>query len=310
MELSNKKGNVFDIQGFSVHDGPGCRTLIFLNGCSLHCFWCSNPEGISLAPSLLHNDTKCIRCSSCVESCRFNAISLKNDHLFIDRRHCIDCQEYPCVKTCYSDAMKMSGSTYSMEELFSIIQRDREYWGSAGGVTLGGGEPLLQIDFAESFLRKCYDAYIHTAIETCGQVPWSNFERTLPYLEWFFFDLKHMNPESHRSATGSDNHQILSNARKLAEVFPGRIMFRMPLIPGFNDSESNIHDTAEFLKEINRREINILPLHHLGSQKYELLGREYPARDFSIPHPEILQQLKTRFEELGITCYIGNETLF
>lgn len=310
MELNALSGSVFDIQGFSVHDGPGCRTLIFLKGCSMNCHWCSNPEGILINPVLLFNESKCNQCGNCVQACHFSAINIDHGIPVINRTNCQSCKEHPCLDTCYPGALKICGSTYIVDELVRIIQRDRGYWGVSGGVTLGGGEPLLQIDFAESLLVKFYNSFIHTAIETCGNVPWANFERVIPYLDWVFFDLKHMNPDIHQQATGVDNSQILKNARKLAGSFSGRLVFRMPLIPGFNDTESNIYATAQFLREIKRNEINILPLHHLGRQKYESLGLQYHAISFSIPTPSQLITVKNLFEELGIVCYAGHETMF
>ena len=310
MELGRERGNIFDIQGFSVHDGPGCRTLIFMNGCTLRCAWCSNPEGFHVSSALMYHEDLCIRCGNCVASCNFNAVTLTDHQITLDRHYCQECPDHPCTTTCYSGALKLSGKKYSVEEVFAIVQRDREYWGQSGGITLGGGEPLLQIDFAEALLSRFYDAYIHTAIETCGNVSWENFERVLPYLDWIFFDLKHPEIQMHHQFTGFGNQQILHNAVQLAKNFFGRIIFRMPLIPGFNDAETYIRQTAEFLNSINRKEIHVLPLHHLGRQKYEYLGIEYPAKDIQVPSPEKLNSVKQLFTDLGIRCYLGYDTGF
>ncbi|VAW29717.1 Pyruvate formate-lyase activating enzyme, partial [hydrothermal vent metagenome] len=146
MEL---KANIFDIQGLSVHDGPGCRTLIFMQGCTLNCKWCSNPEGISWKPVLVYNVEKCRLDGNCVRDCTFNAIEIKDNRLVIHRELCKDCNDYSCLKNCYTKALRVSAKEMSIPELMKIVQRDRQFWGNGGGITLSGGEPLLQIDFAE-----------------------------------------------------------------------------------------------------------------------------------------------------------------
>ncbi len=308
--LQEKTGYVFDIQGLSVHDGPGCRTLIFLNGCTLSCFWCSNPEGVSSKPSLMWFSSKCIGCGNCLKNCPKNAIRFENAKPFIDRQICSSCDKYECLQECYTGALRLSGKEMSVTELFNLIQRDRNYWGTGGGLTLTGGEPLLQIDFAEEILHRCHDAYIHTAIETCGNIPWSCFQRVIPFLDWIFFDLKHFDGSEHQKATNSDNDRILENARLLSGQFAGRLIFRLPLVPGFNDSEENIDSMIQFLKEIRRTEINILPLHHLGREKYQSLGKEYLGAQFATPNIQDMRKIESVLTEAGIRCYVGGETPF
>jgi len=313
MTLNNKadlKGYIFDIQGLSVHDGPGCRTLIFLNGCTLNCFWCSNPEGISNNPSLLYFPVKCISCGNCVSNCTQDAIRIDNEKLIISRQLCAECDNRGCADECYTGALRFGGYEISVSKLLDVIQRDRQYWGKEGGITLTGGEPLLQIEFAREILAECYKAYIHTAIETCGNVPWENFRQVIPYLDWIFFDLKHLDSKEHKKATKADNLQIMENARKLSKEFEGRLIFRIPLIPGFNDTKENIEETISFLKDAGREEINILPIHHLGSEKYKLINKEYLGKNISIPSMEKLSDIKNLFKSAGIACYIGGETPF
>ena len=307
---SEIKGYIFDIQGLSVHDGPGCRTLIFLNGCTLNCFWCSNPEGISRRPLLLFFTSKCIVCGNCINNCHQNAISIENDKIKFFRQFCDDCRNKSCGDECYTDALRFGGYEITVSRLFEIICRDRQYWGNEGGITLTGGEPLLQIDFAKQLLSKCHQAYIHTAIETCGNIPWKNFEDVISYLDWIFFDLKHINSEEHRKATHAGNTLILENARLLSKEFEGRLVFRLPVIPGFNDSKEHIDSIISFIKETGRDEINLLPLHHLGREKYQLLDKEYCGGKYPAPSDEILRNIREVFTTSGIKCYIGSETPF
>lgn len=304
------KGKIFDIQGLSVHDGPGCRTLIFLTGCTLDCFWCSNPEGISKTFIPLYFKSKCIYCGNCIKECTKGAIRKVENEINILRDICLRCEDKRCISACYTDALKLSGFDISTTELLRIIQRDRQFWGSEGGITLSGGEPLLQIDFAEEVLKNSHDSYIHTAIETCGNVPYKNFQRVIPYLDWIFFDLKHFDSEKHKAATGNNNWLIIENAKQLAQDFNGRLIFRLPLIPNFNDSIENVNSIILFLKEIGKNEINILPLHHLGREKYSVIKKEYLGYNYPIPIEENLKKIKQKFTEMGIICYLGEKTPF
>jgi pyruvate formate lyase activating enzyme len=194
--------------------------------------------------------------------------------------------------------------------LFRIILRDRQYWGNQGGITLTGGEPFFQPVFAELLLKKCYDSFIHTAVETCGNIPWKDIKRSLDHLDWILYDLKHTDSHKHKQLTGTGNRLILDNARRLAKNFKGRLVFRTPIIPGFNDDEQTILRLSEFLESIGKNEINILPVHHLGREKYSLLGKDYYSNDFQIPRKENLLKIKAFFESRGIYCYLGSETPF
>ncbi len=243
------KAYIFDIQGLSVHDGPGCRTLVFMQGCTLNCNWCSNPEGISNSPVLLYNSEKCRLDGNCVTDCSFDAIEINNNQLLINRNFCKDCNDYACIKNCYTKALSISAKEMSVEELMKIIVRDRQFWGQDGGITLSGGEPLLQIDFVEELLKRCYDSYIHTAIETCGNIPWSYFERVMPYLDWIFIDLKNPDKLKHKDATGTGNELIMVNATRLSKEFKGRLIIRIPVIPGFNNTNEILESYIHFFKK-------------------------------------------------------------
>jgi len=304
------EGIVFDIQGFSVHDGPGCRTLIFLKGCPLRCPWCSNPEGISPHREPLYNPANCTLDALCIGACTLQAITRKDNTLHFDRSRCVDCSGYTCADACCTPALKIAGTRITAADLFTRITRDRPYWGDRGGITLSGGEPFLQPGFASAFLHRCYDAYIHAAAETCGHIPWANLAAAIPFLDWIFFDLKHMDPEIHRKLTGASNEQILQNARLLADSFSGRLIFRMPVIPGVNTAGENLEATASFILSTGRNEINILPLHHLGREKYPRVGKTYYTRSFDTPSNKTMEEISRAFNSFGITCYTGSDTPF
>ncbi len=298
------EGCIFDVQGFSVHDGPGCRTLIFLKGCTLHCDWCSNPEGIDPHPVLMFDNEKCIRDGLCVKACQHQALAIEQNQLTINRLLCRDCEDFACTKECLTNALRRAGTFTTVDQLLKIIQRDRQFWGSEGGITLTGGEPLLQLIFAKEILKRCYESYVHTAIETCGNIPWKNFEETIPWIDFIYFDLKMMDNEKHRSLTGAGNELILANARRLAMQFNGKLVFRIPVIPGINDTQEQIENAVAFMKETGIQEINLLPLHHLGKEKYRLLGRNYPLNGRLTPNRFEMIRLQEIFRSHGVKCFI------
>ncbi|OGV17533.1 MAG: hypothetical protein A2X47_04020 [Lentisphaerae bacterium GWF2_38_69] len=305
-------GTIFDIQGHSVHDGPGSRTLIFLKGCPMKCRWCSNPEGQNLFPEPLYLKQKCIYDSLCVRGCPERAIKIDNDILLVDRKKCANCKEYLCAKVCCSGALRIAGRRVSIDEVFTIIQRDRAFWGNDGGVTLTGGEPLMQGEFTLNLLRKCYDSYIHTAIETCGYVSNKTVKSVLPYLDWIFFDLKHINEKKHIEATGVSNKLILDNVKLVASEFKGRLIFRIVIIPDYNDSDEETKAFADFINSLplKIKEVNILPLHHMGKEKYAMSGRDYYFSDIIYENEERLFEIKRIFNKNNIECNIGADTPF
>jgi len=315
MEQSELTGGyIFDIQGFSVHDGPGCRTLIFLKGCPLRCLWCSNPEGIRPYPEPLYKESKCLFDLYCLQACHHQAISvyggLDKPRIDFEREKCRKCNTYDCVKACLTGALGQGGYFISLNDLYTRIERDRLYWGKQGGITLTGGEPFAQPEFAANLLKRCYNAFIHTAVETCGEVPWENIEPSLKWLDWIFFDLKHMDEAAHKHLTSSSGHRILENARRLADSFEGRMVFRFPLVPGLNDSDENIRATAGFILSTGRTELNILPVHHLGREKYLLSGQTYNLPGLEMTARDQLITIQNHFTELGVKCYLGSETPF
>lgn len=314
-ESLHREGFIFDIQGHSVHDGPGGRTLLFMGGCSLRCEWCANPEGIVARPQLMYRDSRCsCRSLRCVSACPHGAIlpSQKgNPPVVINREHCASCKSYECVKNCYSEALSLCGRNYTVDALMKVVQRDRDYWGPEGGVTLGGGDPLFQMGFSSSLLQQCRAHFIHTAIETSACAPTESFLRFMADVDWAFIDIKHMDSARHRDKTGAGNEMILKNIRKLmASGWPGTLIIRTPVVPGYNDSTEHMSDMAAFLKSCRIGTVNLLPFHRLGESKYRQLGREYLFQDILTPPAEKMEELKEQFTRSHISCYIGYDTPF
>lgn len=267
-------GILMDVKRMAVHDGPGLRTTLFLKGCPLSCIWCHNPEGQSFRPELAFFENKCTGCGRCQSACPSGAPG---------REHCTACGQ--CASVCTSGARKLYGREVSLNEALRIALEDRIFYGSTGGVTLSGGEPLMQADFAEELLREFSAQGVHTAIDTCGHAPWNAFERTLPFCRLYLFDVKHMDSEKHRQATGQGNELILDNLRRLA-ASGARIQIRIPLIPDFNDDDENIRRTGEFLGEIRPEKIKLLPYHDMAHVKYRAIG----MKDTLPPRPEDMIQ--------------------
>lgn len=309
MELVDK-AHIFDIQGMSVHDGPGCRTVVFMQGCSLRCKWCSNPEGLSIHPQILYRTDKCRLDGNCVADCKYGALKIEDHSLIINRKICFNCKDYSCVENCFTQALQISSKEYSIDDLMRRVQRDRQFWGKDGGITISGGEPLLQIGFVSEFLKLCYDKYIHTAIETCGNIPLENYKKAIPYLDFIFFDLKHPLNAKHKGITGSENTLILSNLKWLVEHFGGRLVVRIPLMDELNNTVEVLKEYTEVFNSYGIKEVNILPLHHLGREKYELCGLDYEFAEVRTPDRENLEFVSNYFEQSGIKCYISGNTPF
>jgi len=281
-----------------------------MKGCTLNCKWCANPEGIHPFPIPLYTASECLKDGDCAIACPNNSIQLRDQKWSINYTQCATCINQECVTACPTDALKINGYYETVDSLYAKIQRDRNFWGSNGGVTFSGGEPLLQLKFISAILKKCFDANIHTAIETCGQIPLSHFETAIPYLDWIFFDLKHLDSSVHRLVTGHHNQLILGNAKYLAAAFDGRLIFRIPFIPYFNDDSAHLKELAELMLSFGRKEINLLPLHHWGREKYKKLQKTYSAGYDPIPTNQQLKKAQSVFTSYGIKCYIGNDTPF
>lgn len=274
-----REGMVFNVQKYSVHDGPGIRTIVFLKGCPLRCRWCSNPESQHSQPELAWNEGRCIslsKCGHCVRACKNGALSNhKSDKPALNRTLCGDCP-HECAKVCPAQGLIVYGKRRSVADVLNSVEQDMAFYcRSGGGMTLSGGEPLQQKDFAVSLLRQARRRRMKTAIETCGMAPEENVRAAAPWLNHALFDIKHIDSAEHKSATGTGNEQILDNFRLLADEFPSLpILARTPVIPGFNDTTEAIAEIASFLKPFPNVRYEMLPYHRLGTQKYQFLQRE------------------------------------
>lgn len=293
--LAKSSGYVFNIQHYSVHDGPGIRTIVFLKGCPLKCRWCSNPESQQYTPELAYNENKCIGvqdCSWCKKACQYGAITdAENGKIRIDREGCQKC--FQCVAVCPSKSLHTFGKVMTVADVLKIVEADGIFYSrSGGGLTLSGGEPLTHGDFTLELIKEAKRRRIDATIETCGHADWLQLERIAPYLKTILFDIKSMNDSKHQEYTGVSNSLILENLVKLREGFPQlHILVRTPVIPGFNDTEEDINAIIDFIQDMTNVSYEILPYHRMGQQKYGYLSREYHMEDVKVSD-ETIKSLK------------------
>lgn len=298
----NLTGTVFDIQRFSLHDGPGIRTIVFLKGCPLSCQWCSNPESQSVKPVIMYKENDCLHCGRCITACKRGAISPDNEH-WVNRELCSGCGE--CANACPAGALVLKGKTMSIQQVVRELKKDATtYRRSGGGITLSGGEPLVQHEFASELLQACKGQGWSTAIETTGIGSEEAIEAVIPYVDTVLLDIKHMDGEKHRRFTGGTNELALKNALRISQI--SNTVVRVPVIPGFNYSAEEIRAIAEFTKTLmGVRTIHLLPYHSFGENKYGLMGKDYLLKDIRPLHPEDLQECKAAVESYGFQCVIG-----
>lgn len=296
-------GVVFDIKHYAIHDGPGIRTTVFLKGCPLKCLWCANPESQHAAPEILFDQEKCSLCRECSHACPQGVISFLADHRVHDRKRCEGCGV--CIQACSSEAIELCGYGVDVKTLWEKIEDDRAFWDrSGGGVTLSGGEPLLQHAFVSDFLALCQRRYVHTAIETSGFVSQALFEKVLPHVDLVIFDIKTNHPDTHKECTGVSNDGILSNLKKLLSS-PKDVLVRIPLIPGLNDAPQDLEAIGKLLSEA-RSQVNleVLPYHRLGEKKYEKLALTYGLKRVQPPTTNQLAQAINIFKRYDINCIL------
>jgi len=288
--MSEIKGFIFNIERFTLHDGPGIRTTVFLKGCPLNCVWCCNPESQSIAPQLAYFKEKCTACGRCLPLCPKGAISSgeKDQPVILNFALCDGCGN--CVPACIPGALVMMGEEKTASEIVGVVKRDLPFYlRSGGGVTLSGGEPLAQPVFSAEILRLCKAERIHTAIQTCGYATQADIDRVLPTLDLVIFDLKHMDAAAHQKLTGKSNQLILENLKYINSQ-KKEIVIQIPLIPGMNDSEENLaasFQLAQSLKYVSG--VSLLAYHALGQSKYSRIGRSYGLSDLRSPDNNYLK---------------------
>jgi pyruvate formate lyase activating enzyme len=294
------KGTVFNIQRYSIQDGPGIRTTVFLKGCPLRCAWCSNPESQSLRPEIAHRDSLCTKCGKCIEVCNAKAISLGDKGVTINRQLCTNCGD--CVKVCLPAALKIFGEEMTAAEVFEQVKKDVEFYrNSGGGVTVSGGEPLSQPEFVAALFKLCRDAAIHTCIETCGLAGIKALDKVLPYTSLVLFDIKLTEPETHLEWTGRSNEEILRNLRIIIKKeIP--VIIRIPLIPGVNDTDEELKNIARIAAGApgGPVKVNLLPYHKFGLGKYQMLDRKYELEELNTQSDAKIQSIKQIFDSLGL----------
>lgn len=300
-----KSGIVFNIQKYSVHDGPGIRTVVFLKGCPLRCRWCSNPESQTPQPQLVYNRNKCLtleHCVRCLEVCTAGAIKAgAESRIQIDRDICNEC--LLCTKACPSLALNVYGETMTVEQVIGKVEEDSAFYSrSGGGLTIGGGEPMHQAEFAASLLKEAKRRRINTAMETCGFCKWEDLATACSLLDTLLYDVKSMNPEKHRVFTGVSNELILENLKRVREAFPAlAIWVRTPVIPAFNDNVDDIRAILKHVQEMPNVCFEALDYHRMGKPKYEYLGLEFPMGDQKLDEEKIRrihEMIRSEFPDL------------
>ncbi len=313
------QGYVFDIQRYTLHDGPGIRTEVFLQGCHLRCKWCHSPDSWTETGELASFEMLCSgveQCGECLKVCPVGALSpgkviysklLQSDLQLveIDRARCTQCGA--CAEVCSNKALYFTARIMDLSEIMEIILKDEKYYRkTSGGVTISGGEPMLQYPFALAIFRECKKMGLNTALDTTGYPQWEHYEAILPAVDLVLLDLKHMDSDRSLELTGVRNERILENLARMADQGQA-VQIRIPLVPGLNDSESNLRATAAYCAKMGEsiKRVQLLPYHKFGVPKYERVGKSYPLPEIASPSKETMQQHKELFESYGLTVQIG-----
>lgn len=294
-------GIVFNIQKFSLHDGPGIRTTVFLKGCPLRCRWCSNPESQLPAVQIMHDSGKCIGCLHCAGICPDHAVSLQNGRTLIFPGQCTGCLR--CVKECPSHALQAAGERKTVAEVMKPVLQDLPFYEeSGGGVTLSGGEFLMQPEFSRNLLLACREEGIHTCCETTGYADPAVFRRLLPLLDTVLIDVKHWDNKRHKEGTGAGNEKPLACLQEAVRAGKD-ILPRIPVIPGFNSSHEDASGFAALLLENGLHRVQLLPFHQFGENKYRQLGMQYTYENVKALHQEDLETYRSLFTQAGINAF-------
>ena len=300
------RGIIFNIQTYSIHDGPGIRTTVFIKGCPLKCVWCQNPESQIAIPQLFINGEACVGCGKCLRVCPEGAIRLDEGKSWTNRGTCRGAGK--CAEVCPNEARNIAGRYVTAGEVFQEVMKDKIFYEkSGGGVTLGGGEPLASPEFTISLLRLCKKAGIHTALDTCGYAKWEIIKQILQHVDLVLYDLKHMDPAAHQLYTGVSNEVILENARRICQELHIPVLARVPVIPGFNDSRENIEATGRFIAAEmgTATEVHLLPYHKLGEMKYHRLEKSGNPASITPPDEKYIMELMEVFESFGLKVHEG-----
>lgn len=291
-------GRIFEIQRFSIHDGPGIRTTVFFQGCPLSCLWCHNPEGQADHSLLSFQPEKCVSCGHCFENCPQNAHSMEDGQHTLDRTLCLTCGT--CAAGCHAQGLEIVGREATVAEVMEELLEDRPFYDiSNGGITLSGGEPLCQIDFAAALLQTATDEGLHCAVETCGAVPFAHLERILSSVDLFLYDVKETDAERHMKFTGVSNERILENLKRLHRT-GARIRLRLPLIPGYNDLPDHFLAVVDLVRSLPDLEgVEIMPYHRLGASKSARLGLP-TGLDLESPSAATVDGWIKAFTRLGV----------
>ena len=298
---SNNKGIIFNIQKFSINDGPGIRTVVFFKGCPLRCKWCSNPESQLTKTQIFWNKSKCLHCMHCVGTCPAHAILEIDKTININSNVCQGCLK--CVGECPARVLEAEGEEKTIDEIADIVMQDLPFYEeSGGGVTLSGGEFLMQHEFAIELLKTLKSKGIHTCCETTGYASPKIFESVLEYLDYMLFDVKHYDSDKHEKFTNARNELIFNNLKRAIELNK-QILPRIPVIPGFNSDMSDAKGLADYLIKAGAKECQLLPFHQFGEGKYEKLGKSYEYKNLQALHAEELEDYRQVFISNGINAF-------
>lgn len=297
ININDLKACIFNIQKYSIHDGPGIRTVVFFKGCPLRCSWCSNPESQDSKIQIIWNKSNCIKCLHCIDVCPQKIISLSDNNIEVHSKKCNDCLN--CVNSCPNKALSVEGELLTLEQIMKEVMKDEVFYEeSNGGVTLSGGEVLIQHEFASQLLKLLKEKNIHTAIETTGYISNKVFSQFINNVDLLLFDMKHYDKEKHFKATNVYNDIIIENL-KFAIKSGKDVIIRIPVIPNINYSLEDAKGFCELLKSIKAEKINLLPFHQFGQKKYTLLNKPYAFRNIKQLHEEDLFEYKNIFIESG-----------
>lgn len=304
MSPARPTGLVFDVQRFSLHDGPGIRTTVFMKGCPLACRWCHNPEGMRTAPEIVVSPDRCIECGACVSACPHGLPSGLGGGWAASKDLCLACGL--CVDACPTEARRLAGREMTVEQLVDVVTRDRVFYeNSGGGVTFSGGEPLHQADFVLACLEVLNRRGVHTAVDTCGLAERDDLLRAAAVTDLFLFDIKHMDEAAHAEWAGAPNGRILANLAALARVHD-EIWVRVPVVPGVNDDPENLRRTAALAAALpGVRRVSLLPYHQLGEDKRERAGAAGAPFAATPPRPGQMRDIAMIFEQAGLLTVIG-----